>query len=192
MGNQLEVTYENGRGKGDVIVFANEHESKRLDPFLNHAIFSVRHQFLAFDREQTTAQWTGKAQFGHFRFQDSRDARIVSGCRWATPHLETGENDANVINPQVKSTLERIAKQRFPELINKRITGQWAAIGSTTCDGIPLIGPIPGRQDLLICAGFGEETTTLGLRGAESIARLLIDGKDDQLPSFFKPRRLLQ
>ena len=92
---------------------------------------------------------------------------------------------------QYSRRTEAKVSQKLGAFIHSPIQGVWAGITTSTCDGLPLIGALPGRDDLLICAGYGEEEATLGLRGAETIARLLIDGEDPAYPSFFNIRRLL-
>lgn len=75
------------------------------------------------------------------------------GARWATPHLQIGETEP-VPDPVVTATLVRLAEQDrigLPEALRQPMAG----IVFESCDGLPIVGPIPGRPREAVITGFG-------------------------------------
>jgi glycine/D-amino acid oxidase-like deaminating enzyme len=92
----------------------------------------------------------------------------AAGARWATPHMEVGETDPTP-NPRVTAVLERLTRE---ELGVGAIRGVRAGIVGESCDGLPIVGPIPGRPREVACLGFGGN----GLAYALPCARAVVDG----------------
>ena len=115
----------------------------------------------------------------------------MGGCRWATPHLEVGESDQTVIVAEIDQKLHSAALQYGPKLATAPTEYRWTAIMGFSCDGLPLVGPLPGRNDMLACCGFHEQTTTMGLRSAELIVQGLLEGSQPRIPTRFQPMRFL-
>lgn len=139
-----------------------------LDPFLADKITPVRWQSVHFDgpgpsvpmvSQHATVFWTGGPDGG-------LDA---AGARWATPHMEVGETVAEP-EPRVTAMLERLTRQGFPSAGATR--GARAAIVGESCDGLPIVGPVPGRPRAIVCTGFG----VAGLAYALPCARAVVDG----------------
>ncbi|MES2639740.1 MAG: FAD-dependent oxidoreductase [Myxococcota bacterium] len=139
-----------------------------LDPFLADKITPVRWQSVHFDAgpllaipvvsQHATVFWTG-----------GPDGLDAAGARWATPHMEVGETVAEP-EPRVTTMLERLTRQAFPEA--GALVGARAAIVGESCDGLPIVGPIPGRPRAIVCTGFG----VAGLAYALPCARAVVDG----------------
>lgn len=93
----------------------------------------------------------------------------AAGARWATPHMEVGET---VPEPDARVTamLEKLTRQGFPEA--GAMVGVHAAIVGESCDGLPIVGPIPGRPRAIVCTGFG----VAGLAYALPCARAVVAG----------------
>jgi glycine/D-amino acid oxidase-like deaminating enzyme len=56
-------------------------------------------------------------------------------------------------------------------------------------DGRPLIGPVPGREGLFVCAGHGPWGISTGPASAALVARLILDGDDGEIPAELRPDR---
>lgn len=76
----------------------------------------------------------------------------LAGARWATPHLEVGETDP-VPSPRVAARLAEIA--RLDHGVDAPPNGARAGIVAESCDGLPVVGAIPGRPRTLVLAGLG-------------------------------------
>ncbi|MDP2309713.1 MAG: FAD-binding oxidoreductase [Pseudomonadota bacterium] len=139
-----------------------------LDPFLADKITPVRWQSVRFDgpalavpmvSQHATVFWTGGRGGG----------LVAAGARWATPHMEIGEAVPEP-EPRVTAMLERLTRQGFPDA--GAVTGVQAGIVGESCDGLPIVGPVPGRPRAIVCTGFG----IAGLAYALPCARAVVDG----------------
>ncbi len=135
-----------------------------LDPFLADKITPVRWHAVRFAgpalavpvvSQHATVFWAGALE--------------AAGARWATPHMEAGET-STVPNERVTAMLERLTRQAFPNA--GVVTGVRAGIVGESCDGLPIVGPVPGRPRAVVCAGFG----VAGLAYALPCARAVVDG----------------
>jgi glycine/D-amino acid oxidase-like deaminating enzyme len=134
-----------------------------LDPFLADKLTPVRWQSVRFDgpslavpvvSQHATVLWGG--------------GLTAAGARWATPHMEVGET-APVAEPRVTAALDRVTRAAFPDagsLLEVR-----AGIVGQSCDGLPIVGPVPGRPRAVVCTGFG----VAGLAYALPCARAVVD-----------------
>ncbi|MDP2316444.1 MAG: FAD-binding oxidoreductase [Pseudomonadota bacterium] len=135
-----------------------------LDPFLADKITPVRWTSVRFAgpplavpvvSQHGTVLWCGGLE--------------AAGARWATPHMEVGETDP-VPDPRVTAMLERLTRQAFPDA--GALLSSQAGIVGESCDGLPIVGPIPGRPRAVVCTGFG----VAGLAYALPCARAVVDG----------------
>ena len=171
----------------EFVVIATNVDSPTLDPFFSDKITPVRLQTIALSNDVQCHP--AHCQFGYIQWRDTGTARLISGCRWGSPHLEIGERDDAVVSATIGQHLRRFAKQRFN--LTSRPLQEWTGIMGFSCDGLPLIGPLPGAFDIIACCGFSGNQSSLGFRAAQSVARLILEGKDPALPEMFQPRRFL-
>jgi glycine/D-amino acid oxidase-like deaminating enzyme len=66
----------------------------------------------------------------------------------------------------------------------------WAAPTAFTPDGLPLVGALPGRPEVLVAAGFHGRGLAWGVAAGVAIAER-IRGGEDTVPERLAPRRLL-
>ncbi len=155
-----------------------------LDPWLADKITPVRWQALRFDgpalavpvvTQHASVFWCGALE--------------AAGARWATPHLEVGETDP-VPEPRVTAMLEKLTRAAFPSA--GALLGARAGIVGESCDGLPIVGPIPGRPRAVVCTGFG----VAGLGYALGCARAVVGGllgrpADDDVPAILRVTRFV-
>ncbi len=146
-----------------------------LDPFLHDKITPVRQLALLF----AGAAPATLAYHASLRFLPSPDGLWACGAREATPHMEVGETEPSP-SPKVRSTLERLSRQFFPDL--GPIIGEKCAIYADSCDGLPIVGPVPGRPRSLVCAGMGMAGYSYARPCVEALVRGLLFGDAEHLP----------
>ncbi len=73
------------------------------------------------------------------------------GARWATPHLEVGETDPTP-EPRVTAMLDALARQ---DGLSRGSGPARAVILTESCDGLPIVGPVPGQPRVAAVAGLG-------------------------------------
>ena len=69
-------------------------------------------------------------------------------------------------------------------------TASWARIVAHTCDGLPIVGPMPGDPTRVACAGFQGWSPALAIAAAQGAVRGLLDGASG-LPSWLSPSRFV-
>jgi len=111
---------------------------------------------------------------------------VIWGARWATPHLEVGETAAHP-EPRVTAALVRLLAQDH----GSHVTGS-ARVGvvAESCDGLPIVGPIPGRPRVVACVGFGAQGWSWGPGAVRSVVDGLLGRPTPPLPPTLSARRL--
>ncbi len=101
------------------------------------------------------------------------------GARWATPHLEVGETEP-VPNPVVTAMLSRLAEQDGIALDSGTPV---AGIVFDSCDGLPIVGAIPGRPREAVICGFGVAGRTYLPLAVDHLVGSMLAGNAPALPS---------
>lgn len=184
----LEVRHVHGRLRVEAAVLASEHHLREVHELFRQTLSAVRVTGVALARPPATALGL-RAGFGYTLGQVVDDHLLLAGCRWASPHLEEGERDREVLDPRVVGRLEATAARFFPDA--GPVTHRWAWITASACDGLPLVGPLPGDPRRLVCCGFAGCEAGLGVRGARAVVDGLLSGSAAGLPRRLDPARML-
>ncbi|MEC7988217.1 MAG: FAD-dependent oxidoreductase [Myxococcota bacterium] len=184
------IIHEQGETRTEVTVYTSGLNIPRLLPYLADKHTTVRAQAIGYKRTTPSHLWGCRAQYGYVYWRDYLDYRLLGGCRWATTHLEQGETDDTITVPKIEDFLRAFAQKDFGEE-NPIVTYRWSGIEERSCDGLPIIGTLPGRIDTLLCTALQGKELGLGFAGAEAIGELLIHGQSSTLPDIFSPRRFL-
>lgn len=112
--------------------------------------------------------WEAAERYLYLRTTD--DHRIVVG----------GEDDDAITEPadRARATPDKTRKlvaglhRLFPDA-EASADIAWSGVFGTTEDGLPLIGPVPGRPRILAAYGYGGNGITFGFLAAELIAGLI-------------------
>ncbi len=176
--DHVEVATSRGRLSAEVVVYAGGVGLRRLVPFFEDKLVPVREQSLRLDASPAErgveSAWaparSARAGFGYTWFRASEDELAVGGCRWASPHLEMGEEQAITID-RVQAKIEAFANRLAPGASTR---DRVAWIEAHTCDGLPIVGPLPGSARHLACAGFCGNDYGLGLGAARALAEGLV------------------
>ena len=191
IGESCIVRTDQGAVLCDAVVFAANAASPGLEPFFGDKITPVRTQAIAIRREGPPLPYACTAQYGYIRWRDAGGMRLAEGCRWATPHMEAGETDDSVVVDAVDRKLQLFAAGTWPGQAGAETLHRWSAITGHSCDGLPIIGPLPGQPDRFACCGFNGRQPGLGLRAAKAVADMLLKGYAEGLPKRFLAQRFL-
>jgi len=116
----------------------------------------------------------------------------VSGCRWASPHLEVGETDVLGDGPVVQRVRERIeAFLRDRLQVDAPVDAAGARVFANSPDGLPIIGPIPGDRRTIVAAGFGPSHVAWSVAAAHAIADGILEG-GGSVPRCVESQRLVR
>jgi len=183
-GAHTTVHTEAGPITADVVILATGAQLAKVDPWFEDKCYPVRTQLLATEPLDSVLPFPIRTQMGHAQLVPGPDQRLISsGCRWATPHLEAGEADDTVVSPQVHDKLTQLTQRHRPDA--SAPTHQWTGIMAFTCDGLPLLGPVPGRSRIISCTGFAGHQATLGLGAARALADGLLGESQIEVPDLF-------
>lgn len=173
--------------RAHVVIMAAGAGLRELDPWFDDKIIPVREHALRLAPVAHRLRG-GRAQLGYIGWrQDEDGSTVVSGCRWATPHMEVYESDASQVSTKVLDKVLDFAERHLPGA-GTTVTDRWARIDAHTCDGLPIVGPLPGDPTRLVCAGFQGNAPALALAAAHGLVRGLLDGRSD-LPDGLTPGR---
>lgn len=187
------LVWDDGAVRADVVVLAGGFRLASAWPWFSDKLYPVRHQWIA-----TAPVAPGRlplpvsGQHGFSTWRQLGDGRVVAGGgRFASPHLAIGETDGDVIDPRVDHVLRANLGRFFPDLAEVAIDHAWAAIATHTCDGLPIIGPLPGRVDLVACTGFHAHEHALAIRAGQVVAEGLLTGRAPGIPPTFRAGRMV-
>jgi len=174
----------------DVVVFAAGAWLPGIDPWFERKITPVREHVRATRTHDPNHRPPGRAQHGYIQWAHHPAGWFITGgCRWASPHLEVGEQDDTSTSPTIQSAIQRFQKNTL-QCPDTPAT-QWSYLWTKTCDGLPIIGPIPGNAQSVCCTGFMGNDLGLGLRAARAITDGLCTGEAPEIPEWMTPARFV-
>lgn len=186
------VVHAEGRAVvAEVVVLTAELGLPALDPWFRDKLTPVREQALTTEAIPRLPVWGGRAGHGYtFWRQLAGGALGVGGCRWATPHLEVGETDEVATVPAIQRRIEDFVA-RTGWAADAPVTRRWSWIVAHTCDGLPIVGPLPGAPRQIACCGFGGNEPGYALAAASAVVDGLLGTGAPNVPSSLTPSRFL-
>ena len=178
--------------QADVVVLAAGHGLRALVPWFRDTVHPVRHQWIAtapVHPDRLPLPVLGQHGFSHWLQVGGRI--VAGGARFGTPQMEVDQVDDGVLQPRIDHILRRNLARFFPDLAAVPVTHAWAAIAAHSCDGLPLVGPLPGRGHLVACTAFHALDHGVALRAGQAVAQGLLTGLAPGVPRLFTPARLL-
>jgi glycine/D-amino acid oxidase-like deaminating enzyme len=174
----------------DAVVLAAEAWSPAVHEYFEDKITPVREHGLITAPTALPLYEGIRGQHGWFAARVDVGGRLVArGARWATPHMEVGERDETP-SPKVIERLEALVRARFPSVAAVPVVDRWAWIEAATCDGLPIVGPIPGSARFVSCVGFGG-SAGMAVRAARAVADGLLGGRAPGVPASFGADRFV-
>ena len=127
------------------------------------------------------------ARHGYDYWQQTPEGRLVAGgFRDKAPdHEHTAEEE---VTPLIQGHLEQFVTELLGEA--PEITHRWAGIFGATEDHLPLVGAVPGRDNVWVSCGYSGHGNVLGLACGELVAGAILGRSVPEL-ELFDPARLL-
>ena len=88
-----------------------------------------------------------------------------------TPVISVRDDCSRDLLPGYEGAIRNALGERFPSLANAALVGGWGGAYDHTPDWHPLVGAVPGIENLWICAGWSGH----GLKSTPSIGRVMAD-----------------
>ena len=180
--------------KADVVVHTAGVAERRLDPFFADKLYPVRFQMQQLELPADVVPPPPFcAQLSYLQCAPRMDGSVVlGGCRWATPHLEAGEADPSQLSDAVDQKLTAVRTGLLADRLGgARVMDKRAGIMTFTCDGLPIVGPLPGRVGHLACLGWNGRPWSHALRAAVAIRDGLMTGRSEGWPEILSPQRFV-
>jgi glycine/D-amino acid oxidase-like deaminating enzyme len=170
------------------VVVATDGYTATLVPELDAVVAPTRGQVLATEPvAQLRYARPHYARGGFDYWQQLPDGRLVLGGR-RDESLATEATDVDATTPAIQSRLDQLAR----ELLGRapRVTHRWAGIWGSTADSLPLVGRVPGRDDVWVAAGYSGHGNVLGLVCGELVADAILGRTVPEL-TFLDPARFV-
>jgi sarcosine oxidase subunit beta len=99
------------------------------------------------------------------------DGAFLIGGGWPARVADEAVNRWEVLDDSVRGSLE-VARAVYPPLAARTVARSWAGIEAFTSDDLPVLGPVPGIDGLLVAAGFSGHGFALVPTVGDVLARL--------------------
>lgn len=109
-----------------------------------------------------------------------------SAIRFAGTMEFSGEND--VMRPERLRQLTHAARAAFPDMGTARPRSEWCGLRPMSMDGLPIVGPVPGVEGLVLATGHGMLGLTLGPITGEIVASQVLGGSDSRAKGLLPDR----
>jgi glycine/D-amino acid oxidase-like deaminating enzyme len=174
--------------EADHVVLATDGYTQGLLPELDAIVMPTRGQVLVTEPlERLLFACPHYARHGYDYWQQTPEGRlVVGGFRdKALDHEHTAEEE---VTPLIQGHLERFVTELLGEA--PKITHRWAGIFGATKDRLPLVGAVPGHDNVWVSCGYSGHGNVLGLACGELVAGAILGRPAPEL-ELFEPARLL-
>lgn len=194
------VTVGDRQVLAELVVVAAGASSSQIHPWFEEAIHPVRLQALRSEGPglpREPAALAGSACLARHRFEgwewsNEGQLRFV-GCRWAEgPEMGAGETDDGISSNQVTAKQEEFIARHLLSDAKPKSTTTWTGIVGFSCDGLPLVGPLPGSPRLLAMTGWSGWGLSAIAAAAEDLSCAILGQEGPEAPvELLSPRRML-
>ena len=174
--------------EADAIVVATDGYPSGLLGELEGSIVPTRGQMIATEPlSERVFECPHYGRHGFDYWQQMPDGRILAGG-FRDASLDSEFTADEVTTPLIQGALEEFVFG----LLGRRVevTHRWAGIFGLVLDFMPVVGPLPERQDLWVAGGYSGHGNVLGLMCGDLVARALLGDRHPVL-DLFEPARLL-
>jgi glycine/D-amino acid oxidase-like deaminating enzyme len=173
--------------EADVVVVATDGYTHGLVGALDAVVRPTRGQVIATeplpDRLYSRPHYT----YDGFRYwHQTDDGRLVLGG-FRDIALDDEWTREEATTPVIQTALESFARRLIGS--EPRITHSWAGIFGTTDDLLPLVGRVPGLDDVWASVGYSGHGNVLGLACGDLVARAILGRPAPEL-ELFDPARV--
>jgi len=184
----VEIHAPNGTIKAHMAVLCTNANLPQLMPQYDNIIHPVRGQMLCTTPQERVFTRPIYADHGFDYWRQKPDGRIVlGGWRNLDPDTEVGYDET--LHPDIQQSMTDFL-QRFKGLEQVEIESRWSGIMGFSRDGLPLVGGIPGQDNLLVGAGFTGHGFGFAWLAGRSLSNMILDSEDD-LAGVCTPQRFV-
>src|SRR3954468_9116311 len=181
------LTSTDGLGGATVIVCTDGYPSGLLGE-IEGLIIPTRGQVIA--TEPVPERFFEVPHYGRHGFDywhQAEDGRIVAGG-FRDVSFDTEFTDDERLTEPVQAALHRFVNDLMGREL--RVDYAWAGIFGMVMDFLPVVGRVPGFDDIWVAGGCSGHGNVLGFASGELVASAVL-GNDEPLLEHFEPARLL-
>ena len=179
---------QSGSIKAHMAVLCTNAYLPQLIPSYEEIIYPVRGQMLCTTPQNPIFERPIYADHGFDYWRQKPDGRIVlGGWRNLDPDSEVGYDET--LHDGIQDSMTRFLR-RFKGLELVQIETRWSGIMGFSRDGLPLVGAVPGNDNILIGAGFTGHGFGFAWLAGQSLAAMIMD-TPDTLAKICSPRRFI-
>ncbi|MCR4318187.1 MAG: FAD-binding oxidoreductase [Planctomycetes bacterium] len=174
------------------VVCVNAYASQ-IFPALEGVVIPSRGQMLA-TSSVNVAIPRGLAHCANFLYEywHARESGelVLGGFRWTSESAELGTYDDTVLNTEIARGLRSYAHELYPELPEDSVEHEWTGIMGITSDGLPMVGPLPGKFRIWLNLGFSCHGLSTATKTSQLLTNYLLEQPMDLNIEHFAPSRL--
>jgi glycine/D-amino acid oxidase-like deaminating enzyme len=166
----------------DVVVVCGDGSTASLLPELAPYAVATRGQVLATEPvAERLYERPHYARDGYDYWHQLPDGRLVLGGQ-RDASFATEDTAVLETTDVVQARLDALAEQLVGAA--PRVTHRWAGIWGTTPDLNPLVGRVPGRENVWVAGGYSGHGNALGLACGDLVARAILGERAPELDVF--------
>jgi sarcosine oxidase subunit beta len=149
-----------------------------LSPQRHQAIMVLLPRELSYTMPSVTDYTPGTGLAGLY-FRHERPAQLIAGVHTEEVLGEACDPDdyARGVDPEFLEVVAELLLARLPTLAAARLAHGWAGLYPVSPDGLPQVGPVPGRPTAILAAGAGGAGIQLSPAIGELVADWILAGE---------------
>ncbi|MDE2749835.1 MAG: FAD-dependent oxidoreductase [Chloroflexota bacterium] len=150
--------------------------SPMIDPYFVGKVQPTRAQCLVTEPlDHVPVPCCGYSDYGYMYYRSTFDGRFLLGGGRKQHQHEENNTSEDRLNPKVQAFLDRYLQKYFPD-VQAPVAQRWSGIMGFSCDGLPLVGTLPGKPRVGFAVGFTGHGLALAAATAERAVDKLLNG----------------
>ncbi len=162
--------------KARYVMLCTNAYSPMIDPYFVGKIAPTRAQCLVTEPlDHVPIPFCGYSDYGYMYYRTTFDGRFLLGGGRKQHQQEENNTSEDRLNPKVHAFLDRYMRKYFPD-VKAPVAQRWSGIMGFSCDGLPLVGTLPGKPRVGFTVGFTGHGLALAAATAERAVDRLLNG----------------
>ena len=175
-GDAVRVHTRKAIFKARYVMLCTNAYSPMIDPYFIGKVVPTRAQCLVTEPlDHVPVPYCGYSDYGYMYYRSTFDGRFLLGGGRKQNQREENDTSEDRLNPKVQAFLDRYLKRYFPD-VTAPVAHRWSGIMGFSCDGLPLVGTLPGRPRVGFAVGFTGHGLALAAAAAERAVDKLLNG----------------
>ncbi len=173
-GDEARVHTRKALYRAQYVMLCTNAWSPTIDPFFAGKVLPTRAQCLVTEPlDHVPVPYCGYSDYGYNYYRSTFDGRFLLGGGRRMFRDEENDTTEDRLNPKVQAWLDDYLRKYFPD-VTAPIAQRWSGIMGFSCDGLPLVGTLPGKPRIGFAVGFtGHGLALAGASAERAVDRLL-------------------